>query len=128
MAWRFLCILQFYCLLALYTYLGVTPHPEASVPVFNDLLMHFAGYIVAGISISFARPLWPVWQRALFLVAFSFAIEIAQHFNPPRTFSWSDMLANSGGVILGLAIVWVLQKYLLAFSRLLYFNTGSAKN
>ena len=123
MVWRLLCVLQFYCLLALYTYLGLTPHPETSVPVFNDLLMHFAGYIVAGISISFARPLWPGWQRAAFLIAFSFAIEIGQHFNPPRTFSWSDMLANSGGVILGLVIVWVLQKYLPMFARLLYFNT-----
>jgi VanZ family protein len=109
MFWRFLCLLQFYCLLALYTYLGLTPNPETSIPVFNDLLMHFAGYIVAGASISFARPLLPLWQRALLLIAFSFTIEIAQHFNPPRTFSWSDMLANSGGIILGLAIVWVLQ-------------------
>lgn len=128
MVWRLLCLMQFYCLLALYTYLGLTPHPEASVPVFNDLLMHFAGYIVAGISISFARPLWPVWQRAAFLIAFSFAIEIGQHFNPPRTFSLTDMLANSGGVILGLTIVFVLQKYLPIFARLLYFNTGSAKS
>jgi VanZ family protein len=128
MVWRLLCVLQFYCLLALYTYLGLTPHPEASVPVFNDLLMHFVGYIAAGVSISFARPLWPLWQRAAFLIAFSFAIEIGQHFNPPRTFSLTDMLANSGGVILGLTMVFVLQKYLPIFARLLYFNAGPAKN
>lgn len=125
MLWRLLCLAQFYCLLAIYIYLGLTPHPENTVPVFNDLLMHFAGYIVAGISISFARPLWPLWQRAAFLIAFSFAIEIGQHFNPPRTFSLSDMLANSGGIILGLMIVVLLEKTITPFAKLLYWNISS---
>ncbi|WP_331346498.1 VanZ family protein [Cellvibrio sp. UBA7661] len=128
MFWRLLCVAQFYSLLAIYTYLGLTPHPESSVPVFNDLLMHFAGYIIAGISISFARPFWPMWQRAALLIAYSFAIEIGQYFNPPRTFSLSDMLANSGGVLVGLVIVLVLQKYVPVFSKLLYWNTPLAKN
>ncbi|WP_049629277.1 VanZ family protein [Cellvibrio sp. pealriver] len=128
MFWRLLCVAQFYCLLAIYTYLGLTPHPENSVPVFNDLLMHFAGYVIAGISISFARPLWPIWQRAVLLIAYSFAIEIGQYFNPPRTFSLSDMLANSGGVLVGLVIVLVLQKYVPVFSKLLYWNTPLVKN
>lgn len=125
MLWRLLCITQFYCLLAIYTYLGLTPHPENTVPVFNDLLMHFSGYIVAAVSISFARPLWPLWQRAAFLIAFSFAIEIGQHFNPPRTFSLSDMFANSGGVILGLLIVVLLEKTITPFAKLLYWNINN---
>lgn len=128
MFWRLLCVAQFYCLLAIYTYLGLTPHPENSVPVFNDLLMHFTGYVVAGISISFARPLWPIWQRAALLIAYSFAIEVGQYFNPPRTFSLSDMLANSGGVIAGLLIIIILQKYLPVFTKLLYWNTKLIKN
>ena len=128
MFWRLLCVAQFYCLLAIYTYLGLTPHPENSAPVFNDLLMHFVGYVIAGISISFARPLWPIWQRAVLLIAYSFAIEIGQYFNPPRTFSLSDMLANSVGVILGLAIIFLLQKYLQIFAKLLYWNTRLEKN
>lgn len=128
MYWRLLCIAQFYCLLAIYTYLGLTPHPEKTVPVFNDLLMHFAGYIVAAISISFARPTWPLWQRAAFLIAYSFAIEIGQHFNPPRTFSMSDMLANSGGVLLGLLIVVLLEKTISPFAKLLYWNTNTKVN
>lgn len=128
MYWRLLCIAQFYCLLAIYTYLGLTPHPEKTVPVFNDLLMHFAGYIVAAISISFARPTWPLWQRAAFLIAYSFAIEIGQHFNPPRTFSMSDMLANSGGVLLGLLIVVLLEKTISPFAKLLYWNTNTKGN
>lgn len=124
MWWRFLCVIQFYILLVLYTYLGLTPHPESSIPVFNDLLMHFAGYSVAAISISFARPSWPIWQRAALLIAYSIAIEIAQHFNPPRTFSGMDILANAGGVFLGLLIVILLEKYVSPFAKLLYWNTG----
>lgn len=123
MFWRLLCVVQFYILLMIYTYLGLTPHPENSVPVFNDLLMHFTGYCVAAISISFARPTWPIWQRAAFLIAYSIAIEIGQHFNPPRTFSGMDILANSGGVFLGLFILALLEKTFTPFAKLLYRNT-----
>jgi VanZ family protein len=103
--WRFLLVLQFYCLIAIYTFLGLTPHPESIVGSFNDLLMHFVGYFIAAFSISLARPQWPWWQQAMFLIVYSTAIEIAQHFNPPRTFSIADMLANSLGVLLGLAVL-----------------------
>lgn len=123
MFWRLLCVVQFYILLMIYTYLGLTPHPENSVPVFNDLLMHFTGYCVAAISISFARPTWPIWQRAAFLITYSIAIEIGQHFNPPRTFSGMDILANSGGVFLGLLILALLEKTFTPFAKLLYRNT-----
>lgn len=124
MLWRLLCVAQFYSVLAIYTYLGLTPHPENSVPVFNDLLMHFAGYTVAAISISFARPAWPIWQRAAFLIVYSIAIEIGQHFNPPRTFSGMDIVANGGGVLLGLTIVVLLEKTIPPFARLLYWKTN----
>lgn len=124
MLWRLLCVAQFYCVLAIYTYLGLTPHPENSVPVFNDLLMHFAGYSVAAISISFARPTWPMWQRAAFLIVYSIAIEIGQYFNPPRTFSGMDILANGGGILLGLMIVVLLEKTISPFARLLYWKTN----
>lgn len=103
--WRFLMLLQFYCLIVLYTFLGLTPHPESLVGSFNDLFMHFIGYLVASFSISAARPQWQWWKKAVLLIAYSIAIEIAQHFNPPRTFSWLDIVANSSGVLLGLAAV-----------------------
>jgi VanZ family protein len=123
MFWRLLCVAQFYCLLVIYTYLGLTPHPENSVPVFNDLLMHFTGYCVAAVSISFARPTWPIWQRAAFLILYSIAIEIGQYFSPPRTFSAMDIVANSSGVFLGLVVVLLLEKTISPFAKLLYWNT-----
>jgi VanZ family protein len=124
MLWRVICILQFCGLLAIYTYLGLTPHPENSIPVFNDLLMHFTGYTVAAFSVSFAFPTWKLWQRAALLITYSFAIEVGQYFNPPRTFSLSDMLANSTGVVLGLCLVVLFVKYLPFFAKLLYWKTG----
>ncbi len=122
MLWRPLCITQFYLLLIVYTYLGLTPHPENSVPVFNDLLMHFVGYTAAAFSISFASPHRAIWQRASFLILFSFAIEVGQFFNPPRTFNLTDMVANSSGVALGLCAVLFLTKYVPLFSNLLYWK------
>jgi VanZ family protein len=127
MFWRVLCVTQFYLLLTAYTYLGLTPHPENTVPMFNDLLMHFTGYTVAAVSISFARPTGPLWQRAAFLICYSFAIEVGQYFNPPRTFSGMDMLANSSGVFIGLCIVLLLEKYIAPFATLLHWKTNRVK-
>src|SRR5690606_28377226 len=106
--WRPLCVLQFFVLLVIYTILGLSSNPGGMVPVFNDLLMHLSGYIVAGISISFARPSASFWQRALFLLLYSIAIEICQHFMPPRTFSLLDILANFSGIVAGLILFMLL--------------------
>jgi VanZ family protein len=105
--WRFVCVAQFCALLVIYTYLGLTPHPEDSVPMFNDKLMHFCGYLVAAGSISFALPKWRPWQQATFLICYSIAIEIGQLLSPPRSFSVMDMVANSCGVIVGLGLMWL---------------------
>jgi VanZ family protein len=119
--WRPLCVLQFFVLLVIYTVLGLSRNPGSMVPMFNDLLMHMSGYIVAGISISFAKPTATYWQRALFLLLYSIVIEICQHFMPPRTFSVLDILANFSGIIIGLFCFAVLKKispgWALAFMR-----------
>ncbi len=121
--WRSLCWVQFLLLLTVFTYLGLTPQPESSIPMFNDKLMHFSGYFFAGISISFAFPRWYFWYRAAFLIIFSIGIEIGQHFMPPRTFDLLDVCANSTGVILGLAFVTLLTNKLGWFNRLLYWQS-----
>src|SRR5690606_10821268 len=120
--WRMLCVIQFFILLIIYTYLGLTPHPESTIPVYNDLLMHFTGYTLAAFSISFAFPLWSLKNRVLCLVVYSIAIEIGQHFNPPRTFSGMDILANASGVLAGLGILLLMITHLAWFRRLLYWK------
>jgi VanZ family protein len=126
--WRPLCLVQFLMLLAIFIYLGLTPSPENSVPMFNDKLMHFTGYFIAGGSISFAFPLWKIWQRAGFLILFSVGIEIGQHFMPPRTFDYFDIGANSSGVILGLLWVGFLAKNLHWFQQLLHWQIVFAQS
>lgn len=120
--WRPLCLLQFLFILFAFTYLGLTPSPENTVPMFNDKLMHCSGYFVAGISISFAFPRWSFLQRAAFLISYSIAIEIGQHFMPPRTFDVLDICANSTGVLLGLSLIFLLTKKLHWFNQLLFWQ------
>lgn len=120
--WRYLCFIQFFVLLITYTFLGLTGDPGEYVPIFNDKLMHCSGYIVAGISISFAFPLWQYWVRASSLILFSIGIEIGQHFLPPRTFDLWDICANSIGVILGLTIIFTLNKYWRWFNQFLHLS------
>ncbi len=102
--WRPVCRIQFLILLGIYTWLGLASAPQETVGDYNDKLMHFVGYLVAGFSISMAWPksLW--WRRALFLLAYSTAIECVQYFLPTRSFSLFDMVANTGGLTLGLLI------------------------
>jgi VanZ family protein len=120
--WRSLCLFQFCLLLVVFTYLGLTPHPENSIPMFNDKLMHCSGYFVAGISISFAFPRWAMWARASFLILYSIGIEIGQHFMPPRTFDVYDICANSMGVLLGLLLILFLTAKIKWFNQLLYWQ------
>lgn len=120
--WRSLCLLQFFILLVAYTYLGLTSHPENTIQTFNDKLMHFSGYFVAAFSISFAVPQWNFWSRAIFLTSYSIAIEIGQHFMPPRTFDVFDICANCSGVLTGLLVLTILTMKLYWFKKLLYFG------
>lgn len=121
--WRPLCLVQFFSLLAVFLYLGLTPSPEHSVPMFNDKLMHFSGYFIAGGSISFAFPLWQLWQRASFLILFSIGIEIGQHFMPPRSFDIFDIAANSSGVACGLLVIMLLTNKITWFSQVRFWQT-----
>ena len=125
--WRLLCLIQFLILLVAFTYLGLTPTPEESVPMFNDKLMHCSGYFVAGISISFAFPRWAFLARAAFLIIYSIGIEIGQHFMPPRTFDVLDICANSTGVLLGLTFIIILAKNANWFRHLLFWQTSQLK-
>jgi len=125
MLWRTFCLIQFAVLIGIFTFLGLTPSPEETVPMFNDKLMHCSGYFVAGISISFAFPRWSFLQRAALLIIYSIGIEIGQHFMPPRTFDVFDICANSTGVFLGLMFIALLAKKLHWFNRLLFWQTVS---
>ena len=124
-AWRILCLIQFITLLIIFSYLGLTPSPEQSAPMFNDKLMHFSGYFVAAFSITFAFPRTAFHFNTFFLISFSIGIEIAQHFMPPRTFDVFDICANSSGVVAGLIVTTLLTRYIPWFSAIRYFHSNN---
>ena len=120
--WRQFCLMQFFALLILFIFMGLTPAPETYAPVFNDKLMHFTGYAIAAFSISFAYPQKDLAYKAIFLISFSIAIEVGQYFMAPRTFDLLDICANSGGVLVGLTVITGLEKTIFWFRKLLYLG------
>jgi len=108
--WRGLCVGQFILLLLIYTYLSLTGTPGDHVPLYNDKLMHFAGYTVAGLSLCTAAPNWRLMSKWLFLLGYSSLIEIIQHWVPVREFSMGDILANSLGALAGVGLGTFLAK------------------
>ncbi|WP_339898808.1 VanZ family protein [uncultured Gilvimarinus sp.] len=107
-AWRKLCIAQFFVMLTIYIGFGVAKNPGAVVGDFNDLLMHFSGYVVAGISIGFAFGKRSVAWRFLVLFLFSTGIECIQYTLPWRSFDVRDIAANTAGIVLGLLLWWLV--------------------
>lgn len=108
--WRGLCVGQFILLLLLYSYLSLTGTPGDHVPLYNDKLMHFAGYTLAGLSLSAAAPNWSLVSKWLFLLCYSSLIEVIQHWVPVREFSLGDILANSLGALAGVGLGAFLPK------------------
>ena len=101
---------QLYLVLALYTGLGLAPNPGQVFHDTNDLLLHFSGYVVAGISMGLAKSHWHHWQRFAFLLCYSLIIEIIQEFIPNRGFDVRDLCANGAGILFGLLIYQVIAR------------------
>ena len=83
---------QFYVLLMLFAMLGLTPNPGEMLSQSNDLVLHFLGYAIAGISMGLSSPSLKHWQRFAFLVIYSLLIEIGQHFVPHRAFDFFNQV------------------------------------
>ena len=52
-------------------------------------------------------------EKGTIIICFSygFLIEFIQYLLPYRTFSWTDILANACGVILGLGLFYMIYKF-----------------
>ena len=94
--------LQFYILLALATFLSLTPQPPSIMERVSDKLLHVLGYAALIVSAHIAHS--PNRRHLLkvgLLLTLSILIEFAQYFIPGRSLSLLDMAANLAGLAAG---------------------------
>lgn len=100
--WRLKGIFWFGCLLVIWLSIRT---PDGAAPWLRhaDKFGHFAAYGV----LAFAGR-WAFLSRVSWLIGFlmflGLLMEVTQFYLPYRDFDWRDMLANCGGVLLGVYI------------------------
>lgn len=103
-------------LLAVISWLALTPAPPPEAGLFWDKLNHFAAFAslaVAGF-MGFQRRWVPV---ALGLLAYGGLIEVLQSFTPTRVGEWVDLLADGIGIALGLGLAATVARWVAAPRR-----------
>jgi VanZ family protein len=110
-ALSFLRDAQFWVALAVYAGFALVSTPPSIMEGGNDKTLHFLGNLALYASACLRpRPLCrPLLSWGL-LLAFSSGVELAQALVPERFPDWRDLLANAGGLTLGLAGALMLQK------------------
>ncbi len=108
---RALMSLAFWVPFCFTTYMAFTPLSHPAVPQTNDKLMHLLafGYLTGAFDVVYAR--WTTWQRTGgLLLAYGVLIEGVQAFIPNRYSSWLDIVADSTGIALALAGLYVVKQ------------------
>ena len=105
-------ILLFYTAIISITILAFLPDYDALPPIvsFSDLLNHTIAFITLFILLRLAHPALATNYAIGVLLIYAFWIELVQYFLPTRFASWSDIGADSVGLVLGFLIVKLFQK------------------
>lgn len=104
---------QFAILTGFATYLLLAPDPGDSFQSVWDKLLHVICWFCLLGSLKLPCLLKDrFWRLAIVLFLYSFLIEFAQHFLPPRTFSWFDVMSNGIGIVLALVVVLLFDRWL----------------
>jgi VanZ family protein len=80
----------------------------------SDKGLHFMGFLVLILLLIFT--LKDYTQKRVYLKSLIAAIitgiiiEVVQLFIPARTFSWYDIVADLGGIFLGMVLAWTFSK------------------
>ncbi len=95
--------LIFYTALSAITTLAFLPSYHALPPIVNisDLLNHTVAFVVLFIFLTIAHPKLPFKYMLSFLITYALWIEAVQYFLPTRFASWSDVIADSLGILIG---------------------------
>ncbi len=115
-------------------YLCLIKPPSISLPIFQiphwDKIVHAIMYICLSLAMSFEAKYKNNLIKLLpiFIISTTFGgvVEILQYFNPPRTASWGDLLADAIGSALPLACLTF--NYLLSYVRQQKRENKSAAN
>jgi len=107
-----LFLLLFYTAVVAITTLAFLPDYDALPPIvsFSDLLNHTVAFTTLFILLRFAHPTLQVYYTFGILLTYAFWIELVQYFLPTRFASWSDIGADSVGLVLGFIILRLLQR------------------
>ncbi len=98
--WRVaLCLL-----LGVITWLALSPVPPRQADLGWDKLNHLAAFATLAVVAVLGR-CGPRWRIGAALLAYGGLIEVLQSFTPNRVGEWPDLLADSGGIALGLLLV-----------------------
>jgi VanZ family protein len=101
-AWRGLLVLLYLAI----TYLALVPKPPEGLSTGWDKSNHllaFACLAIVSVMAHWQSPKqW--WQLASVLLLYAIGIELAQHFLPPRSADWLDVVADMTGAAAGLGL------------------------
>ncbi|WP_251360011.1 VanZ family protein [Kangiella sp. TOML190] len=76
-----------------------------------DKAVHFVGYAGLAFLARLGSKKHPSWQLVIGCIIFSLLIEFLQQFIPNRGFEWLDLLANSLGVVAGVSLALLIQRW-----------------
>ena len=108
----FLFKLLLYVALIAITTLAFLPDYDALPPIvsFSDLLNHTVAFFTLYLLMYLAHPKLQAIHIATLLLIYGIFIEFVQYFLPTRFASWSDVAADSVGLVLGFIIITLYTK------------------
>lgn len=103
----------FYVALTAVTILAFLPNYDALPPFvsFSDLLNHAFAFSVLYILLTKAHPALSAMQVVLPLLLYAVWIETVQYFLPTRYAAWSDIAADSVGLLIAYLLIFLFRKF-----------------
>lgn len=98
------------CVIVGITYLSLAPAPKLAAS--NDKLGHFIAYgtLMFNLGLLTVENRRHLWISVAIAIAYGGLMEFGQYFIPNRSVSALDMLANTGGVVLGFLLTIFLAR------------------
>ncbi|AOE50028.1 VanZ family protein [Kangiella sediminilitoris] len=88
---------------------SVTPGKQLPSDLPWDKALHFIGYFGLAFLARMGSDKRPSWLLIVSCITFSLIIELIQLFIPNRGFEWTDVLANSLGVLTGTVVALLIR-------------------